>query len=226
MDCFREHLKAQLEKYKLKIFSKNINFICAGSCRCPVEVFKMEDLMDKNTKDIYHEVLLAMYLNQTKDILSCPNSNCKYYGFKTQKCKCFECNSCGHKWSIEEKISDIFSFDLNDIRTYYKKFLISKYCNNCQAPIEKGEGCVHMECNRCDYSFCWRCTENWKGHSEYVCMGLYANEWDENLRPDFSIVLNFIILLSFITKFIFSFDITILIIIHLLKCLIFTGLHL
>lgn len=228
-ECVLEHLKSQIEKYKVKVFSDKIKFICAGSCKCPVDTSHMELLMDSNIKRIYHEVLFKMYLSKTSDILSCPVSSCPNYGFYNKRCNCLECNACGYKWKegktdIEDMINNFFSsFSYNNIRTQIKKYLITKHCNNCNTPIEKNEGCVHMECNRCEYSFCWRCTGDWSKHTEYACMGIFTNEWDESYRPDFiSIILCFIVLLITL-KFIFTFTVVFYLFYLLFKLALFIG---
>ena len=52
--CNIEHVKAQLEKYRTKVFSSSIKFICPGSCKCLVEDNEkiLSDLtsLEKNTK--------------------------------------------------------------------------------------------------------------------------------------------------------------------------------
>ena len=40
-----------------------------------------------------------------------------------------------------------------------------KYCpkRSCGVPIQKNEGCSHMVCSQCHYSFCWFCGQKWTG---------------------------------------------------------------
>jgi hypothetical protein len=223
-ECLIEHLKAQLDKYKPKVLTKEVKFVCAGSCRCLVDIQEMVSMMNGQTKEYYYDILLKLYLNQQKDILACPVSTCKNYGFYNTNCVCLECNLCGYKWEVERdsyyEMARKYFDTIKDIRTYVKKYLITKSCNNCNAPIEKNEGCVHIECNRCEYSFCWRCTSNWNGHSEFVCMGLLTNEWDEVYRPDFIAILFVFIMIVFACKLLASFKIIFVFLYYMAKVLI------
>uniref|UniRef100_A0A8C4Q4E0 RBR-type E3 ubiquitin transferase n=1 Tax=Eptatretus burgeri TaxID=7764 RepID=A0A8C4Q4E0_EPTBU len=40
-----------------------------------------------------------------------------------------------------------------------------KTCPNCKTPIQKNDGCNHMQCTKCKHDFCWICLEEWKKHS-------------------------------------------------------------
>jgi hypothetical protein len=84
LSCIREHIKAQLYKYKVKVLSEKITFVCAGSCKCPVEIQIIENLMDKEIREIYEEVLFKMYMSKSNDIISCPRSSCSFSGFTSK----------------------------------------------------------------------------------------------------------------------------------------------
>jgi hypothetical protein len=238
-ECILEHIKAQIEKYKVKILSEKITFVCAGSCKCPVAKELMERFMDSSTKEKYHEVLLTMYLSKSQDVISCPRSDCKGYGFIKKISppgifnniifnsvnSCYECPVCQHKFSnLEENVTDLFdpkklikTFSFSNIKSQIKKYSTTKYCNKCNAPIEKAEGCKHIECNRCEYSFCWKCTEDWSTHVEKSCMGQFTNDYDDSMRPNFMIDLLMFLSILFTFKFLFTFTIIFRIIYVILK---------
>jgi hypothetical protein len=234
-ECVNEHLRSQLDKYKTKILSNKISFVCAGSCKCHVDNHAMELLMTKEIKQLHNEVLLKMYLSKCPDVLQCPVSSCPNYGFvqcsSSDSKNCIECTVCGHSW--EECSGNLaynmvynlktMSFSLSNIKSTIKKYIITKYCNNCHSPIEKAEGCKHMECNRCEYSFCWRCTENWKVHKELACMGLLSNEYEESFRPEFLSTFLIFMIVVVVLKFVFTFTIIFYLLYLLIKLAVFCG---
>jgi hypothetical protein len=235
-ECNREHIKAQLEKYKTKVFSQGIKFICPGSCKCLVEDNeKVVSSMSPTILDFYQEILLKMYINRTPDIITCPRSSCSFAGIIKPGCaEKYECNLCKYQWEEDNNCQSLNFYkmfktlpetlSIINLKSYIKKFLITKYCNFCNSPIEKNEGCKHIECNRCEYSFCWKCTENWKVHQEIACMGLFSNEWEESFRPDFIPLLFIGIGIFFLLKFVFTFTLMITLLVYLIKIVIFGGM--
>ena len=215
MECLISHITSILEKYKQKIFSEKIKFVCVGSCKCILENETIIKIIEENKllSFLHNEVLFKMHISKSDDIISCPKSNCSNYGFLEagSKSSCFECNLCQSKipnpneftlYSIQEFLNEI---KFSNFRSYMLKLFTTKFCNKCKSPIEKAEGCKHIECNRCEYSFCWKCTGDWSTHSQSACMGIYSNPWDDSEKPNFFSVLliNLIILTSL--KFISSF---------------------
>jgi len=48
--------------------------------------------------------------------------------------------------------------------------LSTKPCRNCRVPTERSGGCMHMECTKCKFAWCWVCQTKWTRD----CMG---NHW-------------------------------------------------
>ncbi|KAG8632542.1 hypothetical protein MANES_18G031400v8 [Manihot esculenta] len=86
---------------------------------------------------------------------------------------CWNCDDESHrpvdcetvkKW-ISKNQSE--SENVNYILTYCKP------CPNCRRPIEKNQGCMHMTCRVCMYSFCWLCLAPYENHGQ--CNGYLDN---------------------------------------------------
>lgn len=92
---------------------------------------------------------------------------------------CWECQGEAHEpcdcetWkSWQQKVSEMRPEELAGVSEAYEDaanclWLLtnSKPCANCKSPIQKNEGCNHMQCAKCKYDFCWICLEEWKKHS-------------------------------------------------------------
>ncbi|KAM9809118.1 LOW QUALITY PROTEIN: cullin-9-like, partial [Syngnathus typhle] len=76
--------------------------------------------------------------------------------------------SCSHmsQWIDDGGFYESMSADA---QSKHLARLISKRCPNCQAQIEKNEGCLHMTCAKCNHGFCcWRCLKAWNPmHKDY-----------------------------------------------------------
>ncbi|XP_056902397.1 ankyrin repeat and IBR domain-containing protein 1-like [Takifugu flavidus] len=92
---------------------------------------------------------------------------------------CWECKGEAHEpcdcdiWKLWlQKVSEMRPEELAGVSEAYEDaanclWLLSnsKPCANCKSPIQKNEGCNHMQCAKCKYDFCWICLEEWKKHS-------------------------------------------------------------
>ena len=228
--CIKDHFLTQIQTYNNKYLSDKIVFTCPNTCKCLISNVEVEKIMDKETLNKYNSTLTKMCLAKQGDVQNCPNSACKNAGFYDINCtKEFECNFCGSKWkntrSLENRVLNILNyFSYENLKSMIKVFILSKSCNNCGTKIEKNKGCKHMECFRCEYSFCWRCTGDWKFHNEYACMGLFTNIYDESFKPNFLGSCLFLFGIVCLLKVIFSFTIILRILNWLLYLAVFFGL--
>ncbi|XP_059909835.1 ankyrin repeat and IBR domain-containing protein 1-like isoform X1 [Gadus macrocephalus] len=92
---------------------------------------------------------------------------------------CWECQGEAHEpcdcdvWKLWlQKVSEMRPQELGGVSEAYEDaanslwmLTNSKACANCKSPIQKNEGCNHMQCAKCKYDFCWICLEEWKKHS-------------------------------------------------------------
>uniref|UniRef100_A0A7N5ZW02 Ankyrin repeat and IBR domain-containing protein 1 n=1 Tax=Anabas testudineus TaxID=64144 RepID=A0A7N5ZW02_ANATE len=92
---------------------------------------------------------------------------------------CWECRGEAHEpcdcetWKMWlQKVTEMRPEELAGVSEAYEDaanclWLLtnSKPCANCKSPIQKNEGCNHMQCAKCKYDFCWICLEEWKKHS-------------------------------------------------------------
>uniref|UniRef100_A0A4W6EIJ6 Ankyrin repeat and IBR domain-containing protein 1 n=1 Tax=Lates calcarifer TaxID=8187 RepID=A0A4W6EIJ6_LATCA len=92
---------------------------------------------------------------------------------------CWECQGEAHEpcdcetWKLWlQKVTEMRPGELAGVSEAYEDaanclWLLtnSKPCANCKSPIQKNEGCNHMQCAKCKYDFCWICLEEWKKHS-------------------------------------------------------------
>nr|XP_046254797.1 ankyrin repeat and IBR domain-containing protein 1-like [Scatophagus argus]XP_046254798.1 ankyrin repeat and IBR domain-containing protein 1-like [Scatophagus argus] len=92
---------------------------------------------------------------------------------------CWECKGEAHEpcycetWKMWlHKVTEMRPEELAGVSEAYEDaanclWLLSnaKPCANCKSPIQKNEGCNHMQCAKCKYDFCWICLEEWKKHS-------------------------------------------------------------
>uniref|UniRef100_A0A3Q2QAK5 Ankyrin repeat and IBR domain-containing protein 1 n=1 Tax=Fundulus heteroclitus TaxID=8078 RepID=A0A3Q2QAK5_FUNHE len=92
---------------------------------------------------------------------------------------CWECRGEAHEpcdcdtWKLWlQKVTEMKPEELAGVSEAYEDaanclWLLSnsKPCPSCKSPIQKNEGCNHMQCAKCKYDFCWICMEEWKKHS-------------------------------------------------------------
>ncbi|CAL8248616.1 unnamed protein product [Lota lota] len=92
---------------------------------------------------------------------------------------CWECQGEAHEpcdcdiWKMWlQKVNEMRPQELAGVSEAYEDaanclwmLTNSKPCANCKSPIQKNEGCNHMQCAKCKYDFCWICLEEWKKHS-------------------------------------------------------------
>ena len=86
----------------------------------------------------------------------CVANNCDGYlssQWKCSKCECWVCRECHEPKQTREDQHHICNPDQMKSVDALKK--LTKPCPNCQAPIQKSEGCYQMWCTNCQTAFDW-----------------------------------------------------------------------
>jgi ariadne-1 len=149
----------------------------------------------------YKRFQLQAYVDATENILNCTTADCKHFihlksGTKNDqklmniRCDCgnYFCLCCkkeAHrplvcklygKWKVELS-------DTNDELNELWKMKNTKKCPKCKTDIEKNQGCMHMNCRKCKFEFCWICLGDWKQHNDKTG-GFYACNIYKELPKD------------------------------------------
>lgn len=86
---------------------------------------------------------------------------------------------------MQQEISNAGAKKGDDIANALWVAANTKRCPRCTTPIEKDEGCNHMQCRKCQYDFCWICMQEWGLHSNqtggyFQCNRFVGNEDEES----------------------------------------------
>ena len=75
--------------------------------------------------------------------------------------------------------------------------VMTKPCPKCRIPTERDGGCMHMECTRCNFQWCWLCQsmvnkpillhktflhQVWDIHGSCLLMGFFIENWHTYLE--------------------------------------------
>ncbi|EGR30355.1 ibr domain protein, partial [Ichthyophthirius multifiliis] len=180
IQCYKLYLTLQISELHFNI---NSNIRCPNQ-QCP-QLYQMQEylLAIPDCEDL-NDQLFHRYLQQDDSMRNCPKKGCHYYGFFPEK-SCsdqFICEICQTEWKdnynirLNERIYLFLNNILlikNDIFTYLYEYIMTKECPNCGIPITKNGGCMHMNCKKCLYEFCWVCKQNYSYHKKTQCVAYF-----------------------------------------------------
>lgn len=85
---------------------------------------------------------------------------------------CFACGEPAHRPATCEQWKNWKAKSNDESETGNWLAANTQPCPKCGSHTEKNGGCNHMVCRipTCGYEYCWKCTKEWKGHSNfYAC---------------------------------------------------------
>jgi len=179
-DCLMAWIITQTQE----LYYRNYGKISCINAKCK-EQFTIEEVFSKFTlpqQEQINTALLSVYINKTADIRRCPNQKCSYSGIIASNASCkefLECAMCKTLWREKGQLSSLErvkgfyssnSSERSDLMSEVWEEMWSRRCPNCYVNIEKSGGCNHMKCGKCNFSFCWLCTQPEAKHNSDLCL--------------------------------------------------------
>ncbi|MGI4813523.1 MAG: E3 ubiquitin-protein ligase, partial [Janthinobacterium lividum] len=142
-----------------------------GTCR---QQFALKEIQENLSSKAFEDLLESSFASYIKRhplmFRYCPKPDCETIyrvtdHMKMNTCtKCFTITcSCCHASDVQHErrtcaeYKDVASGGYRAFETYKKENGVQD-CPNCEMPIEKSEGCNHMQC-KCGTHICWVCLE-------------------------------------------------------------------
>ena len=143
------------------------------------------------------------FTDDNKDVRWCPFRGCEYASNKLNystgsvvNCVCdySYCFKCGQE---QHRPADCDMFKQWEMKNSSESENINwilancKNCPNpkCGRPIEKNQGCNHIQCKMCMKDFCWLCLGDWKDHNSstggyYKCNKFVEDKTENKVKKD------------------------------------------
>lgn len=195
-DCMEKYLLSQVERGVVKIECLN------GTCDSYVHRDEILGRLPLTMKEKYYRFLVDA--NKDPNIKTCPRCSHIYnrtesgvleihgkYGVMVEcpDCKLTWCFDCQAPWHESIKCKDFRKGD-NLLKSWAKEQHFghqnAQRCPRCKIYIERKGGCDHMQCTKCNTSFCYRCGDR------YVDLKFFGNHLSRlsplgckyNYKPD------------------------------------------
>jgi len=147
------------------------------------------ELLPERERKRYEHFGLCCYVDNNRLTTWCPAPGCvnvaalseapSQMGAADVKCKCghvfcFRCQEEAHRPADCEMVRRWKTKNSAESENMNWIMANSKPCPSCKRPIEKNQGCMHMQCSVCGHNFCWLCGRPWSEHGEgtggyYAC---------------------------------------------------------
>ena len=143
---------------------------CVGDSDKCSHIFTVEELRTFLTHESFEQLLetsLVQYVrSNAKSLRHCPTPDCpSLYRLTTRRGKLL-CHTCLNIICISCQVQDHFgkscsayqaAVKAEETFTKWKEENNVNECPRCDAPIEKTDGCNHIECTNCSNHICWQC---------------------------------------------------------------------
>jgi hypothetical protein len=190
ISCWKEYLNCALQDRQ-----QNTTVLLPVSCpdqECNERV-TVEDLQvaAPDLIKMWNDIALRAFIYNNKGHCACPGPDCSMVARTAPSvnanaatnrnlrvastahcthCATAFCVSCRNKPHQPAQCSDFTEWNriFGSSNFWVKKN--AKPCPSCNVPIEKNQGCNHMQCSQCRFDFCWLCLGPLRSHLEpHIC---------------------------------------------------------
>jgi len=164
----------------------------AHMCKEIVPSSAFQKLVSKEVFDKYRVYCIRNFIDTSKIMHWCPAAGCEKVligsGVTVVVCSCghpfcFRCCEPAHDPSTCDQLKEWLEKCQNESETANWILANTKKCPECQARIEKNQGCNHMSCKVCKHEFCWICMGPWTDHGSTTGGYYKCNRYDPQ-KPD------------------------------------------
>ncbi|KAK2381400.1 RING/U-box superfamily protein [Trifolium repens] len=166
------------------------------SCNAVVDEDMIRQLASESRKIKYDRFLIRSYVetNKNRKLKWCPAPDCGYaidFDLPDSSsrlnydvtCLCYHsfCWNCGEEAHAPANCETVAKW-MGNISSYIvistNSWIITntKPCPNCKIPIQKNQGCRHMNCKLCKFNFCWSCLCDFRTCSRERCKTLNVEQ--------------------------------------------------
>jgi ariadne-1 len=169
--CYAEYLKQLISDGPSCVHAVCPEHLCKQSV--PQSV--ITQLVSPEVSEKYRIYLTRNFIDKSKKMRWCPNAGCEKVavgsGITNVLCSCgkpfcFKCGEEAHDPCSCDQLGHWLLKCSNESETANWILANTKKCPECNARIEKNQGCNHMSCKLCKHEFCWICMGSWKEHGQ------------------------------------------------------------
>jgi len=188
--CYKSFLETTVEEGPLRILKATCP---SHDCTERITGVELNDLIPRHVEK-WKDCFLRQFVDQDGLYRFCPGPDCDVAVVSLGdtgpvECMCGTafCFGCGESPHVPACCDDFEKWQAIFGSSEFWVAKNSKPCPNCGVPIEKNQGCNHIQCSQCQFDFCWICLAHLETHlMAHTCnrydAANHAEDNDEKMR--------------------------------------------
>ena len=200
VNCWRSYALSRMEDRASWLDASTANIRCAEpGCGMVAPDALLRRVLPTRPYDALLSLRSDALIRSDPALSYCPNAACsslvctKRNSNDHPRCSESACGACGERWCPSCGEEPHWPAECGECRTFEVRhgegvpsLQVSegiKPCPNCNVPIEKNGGCLHMRCWQCKADFCWACgqTNHAKGGTWHPNGACNPHPWEQQL---------------------------------------------